>query len=62
VHPPQEEPAARETVSPLLPLLTNPQADIRFPTFLLLQQGQQGFSFPITRHSNSSLHDLHWYS
>jgi hypothetical protein len=50
------------TVSPLPPLLTNPQADIILPTFLLLQPGQLGLSLPKTRYSNSSLHFLQRYS
>jgi hypothetical protein len=39
------------TVSPPLPLLMNPQADNNLTTFLVLQEGQIGFSFPNTRSS-----------
>jgi hypothetical protein len=49
----EEAPAERDDVSPPLPLETKPQADISLLTFLLLQLGQSGFSFPKTRHSKS---------
>jgi len=51
-HPLQaDEEAEEETVSPPFPLLTKPQADISLNTFLLLHEGQSGFSEPNTRHS-----------
>jgi hypothetical protein len=43
-------------VSPPAPLLTKPHADISFFTFLLWQEGQNGFSFPKTKNSKSLLH------
>jgi len=57
---PLQEDAEAEVrmVSPLPPLLTNPQADISLLTFLLLQLGQKGLSLPKTRYSNSWLHFL----
>jgi len=56
-HPPHEDaPAELETVSPPPPLLKNPQTDICLQTFLLLHDGQQGFSFPKTMYSKSSSH------
>ena len=42
-----------ETVSPPLPFEINPQGDISLDTFLLLQEGQSGFSLPKTRYSKS---------
>jgi hypothetical protein len=62
-HPLQEEPDAEDdTVSPLLPLLTKPQADMSLITFLLLHESQTGFSFPKTRASKFLLQLLQWYS
>jgi hypothetical protein len=53
-QPPQEEPAEADTVSPLAPLLRNPQVDMRRHTFSLLQEGHwEGSSPPKTRYSNS---------
>jgi hypothetical protein len=39
------------TVSPPPPLLMNPQEDNNLTTFLVLQEGQIGFSFPKIRSS-----------
>lgn len=50
---PQEAEAEVLVLTPPLPLLTKPQADISFFTFLLLQEGQSGFAFPMTRYSKS---------
>jgi len=50
-----DEEADEETVSPLLPLLTKTHADISRNTFLLLHDGQSGFSDPKTRYSKSLL-------
>jgi hypothetical protein len=62
-HPPQDEaPAERLTVSPLPDLLKKPQADMSRSTFSQLHLGQQGFSFPKTRHSKSWLQASQWYS
>jgi hypothetical protein len=55
-HPPQDDPAEEETVSPLPPLLTKPQTDISLRTFLLLHERQFGFSFPNTKYSKSMPH------
>jgi hypothetical protein len=49
----EEAPAELETVSPPLPLEIKPQGDIILDTFLLLQEGQSGFSLPKTRYSKS---------
>jgi hypothetical protein len=50
-------PAAAFTVSPPLPLLRNPHADISLFTFLLLHAGHSGRSFdPKTRYSNLLSH------
>jgi len=46
-----DEEAEEDTVSPPVPLLTNPHADISLNTSLLLHKGQSGFSEPKTRHS-----------
>jgi hypothetical protein len=46
-----DEEAEEDTVSPPVPLLTKPHADISFSTFLLLHEGQAGFSGPKTRYS-----------
>jgi hypothetical protein len=46
-----DEEAEEDTVSPPVPLLTKPHADISFSTFLLLHEGQSGFSEPKTRYS-----------
>jgi hypothetical protein len=51
-----EEPADCPTVSPPLPLDTNPQTDISLQTSSLLHSGQSGFSEPKTRHSKSFPH------
>jgi len=52
VHPPQEEADADvPTVSPPLPLVTKPQADIILKTLSLLHDGQSGFSAPNTSRS-----------
>jgi len=48
-----DEEAEEDTVSPLAVLLTKPHADISLCTFLLLHEGQSGFSEPKTRHSKS---------
>jgi hypothetical protein len=62
-QPLQEDvPADLLTVSPPLPLEINPQQDSNLDTFLLLQEGQSGFSLPNTRHSKSWLQFLQWYS
>jgi hypothetical protein len=62
-HPLQEDaPAELDTVSPALPLEINPHADINLDTFLLLQEGQSGFSLPNTRYSKSWSQFLQWYS
>jgi hypothetical protein len=62
-QPLQEDvPAELATVSPLLPLETNPQGDINLDTFLLLQAGQSGFSLPNTRYSKFWSQFLQWYS
>ncbi len=59
-HPPQEDPAEEETVAPPFPLLTNPQGDMIFATFLLLQAGHEsGPSFPNTKYSNSESNPVH---
>jgi hypothetical protein len=56
-HPPHEDPAEEETVAPPFPLLTNPQGDMIFSTFLLLHVGHDpGPSCPKTRYSKSVLH------
>ena len=56
-QPPQAEaPADALTVSPPLPLLTNPQADISLHISALLQSGQSGFSLPNTSCSKSRPH------
>jgi hypothetical protein len=49
----EDAPAELDTVSPPLPFETNPQGDISLDTFLLLQEGQSGFSLPKTRYSKS---------
>jgi hypothetical protein len=46
-----DEEAEEDTVSPPVPLLTKPHADINRSTFSLLHEGQSGFSEPNTRHS-----------
>jgi hypothetical protein len=62
-HPPQEElDADVVVVSPPLPLLTKPQEDMRRVTFLLLQEGQSGFSDPKTNFSKLLLQSLQQYS
>jgi hypothetical protein len=48
-----DAPAELDTVSPPLPFEINPQGDISLDTFLLLQEGQPGFSLPKTRYSKS---------
>jgi hypothetical protein len=59
VQPLQDEvPAEARVVSPPLPLLRKPQADMRRQTSPLSQWLQVGFSFPKTRHSNSLPHFL----
>jgi len=59
VHPVHDESAAELlTVSPPLPLLIKPQADISLLIFLLLHEGQLGFSFPKTRISKFRSHLL----
>ena len=55
-QPLQEEDAADFTVWPPLPLLTNPQMDIKRDTFLLLQFGQSGLSLLKTKYSKSRSH------
>jgi len=62
-HPEQlDAPADALTVSPLLPLLKNPQADIRRAAFALLQSEHFGVSFPMIRHSKFLPQSLQWYS
>jgi len=46
-----DEEAEDDTVSPPAPLLTKPHADISLSTFLLLHEGQSGFSEPKIRRS-----------
>jgi len=59
VHPLHDESAAELlTVSPPPPLLIKPQADISLLTFLLLHEGQLGFSFPNSRSSKFRLQSL----
>jgi len=56
-HPPHDEDDAEAfTVSPPVPLLIKPHADMSLLTFLLLHEGQAGFSFPNTIVSKSLLH------
>jgi hypothetical protein len=48
-HPPHDDDDAEVlTVSPLVPLLMKPHADISLLTFLLPHDGHAGFSFPNT--------------
>jgi hypothetical protein len=62
-QPLQEDvPAELDAVCPPLPLEINPQGDINLDTFLLLQEGQSGFSLPNTRYSKSWSQFLQWYS
>jgi hypothetical protein len=62
-HPPQEDADAEaRVVSPPPPLLTKPQEDMRRVTFLLLQEGQSGFSDPKISFSKFSLHSSQQYS
>jgi hypothetical protein len=55
--PHADDPAVLRVVSPPLPLLKNPQVDMRRLTFLLLQDGQSGCSDP-----NTSFSKLSWQS
>src|SRR4030042_6286446 len=58
-HPLHEDPADLDNISPLFPLLRNPQADMMRETFLLRQEGQpSGPSFPMPRYSNFLLQSL----
>lgn len=50
---PHDDDAEWPVVSPPVPLLIKPHADISFFTFLLSQEGQNGFSFPNTMNSKS---------
>jgi hypothetical protein len=59
---PQADEAEVRVVVPPLPLLTKPQADISFLTFLLWQAGQSGLVLPMTRYSKSQSQLLQWYS
>jgi hypothetical protein len=62
-HPPQEDADAEaRVVSPPPPLLTKPQQDMRRITFLLLQEGQSGFSDPKISFSKFSLQSSQQYS
>jgi hypothetical protein len=62
-HPPQAEAEAEaRVVSPPLPLLIKPQEDMRRVTFLLLQEGQSGFSDPNINFSKLSLQSSQQYS
>jgi len=62
-QPPHDEADAdARVVSPPLPLLRNPQADIRRLTFLLLHAGQSGDSEPNTSFSKFSWHSSQQYS
>jgi hypothetical protein len=58
----EDAPAELDTVSPPLPLEINPHADINLDIFLLLHEGQSGFSLPNTRHSKSWAQFSQWYS
>jgi hypothetical protein len=55
-QPLQDEPADDDTVSPPPPLLTKPQADMSFFTFLLVHPEHSGVSLPMIRHSKFSPH------
>jgi len=57
-----DDDAAVRVVSPPLPLLRNPQVDMRRLTFLLLQDGQSGDSDPNTSFSKLSWHSSQQYS
>jgi hypothetical protein len=55
-QPLHDEPADDETVSPPPPLLTKPQADMSFLTFLLVHEEHSGESSPMIKHSKFSPH------
>jgi len=62
-HPVQlDAPADAPTVSPVLPLLKKPQADIRRAAFSLLHPVHFGVSLPMIRHSKFLPQSLQWYS
>jgi hypothetical protein len=58
----EEAPAEALTVSPPLPLLTNPHEDINRFTFILPQEGHAGLSLPRIRISNFLSHFSQLYS
>jgi hypothetical protein len=58
----EEDAADVLTVSPPVPLLMKPHADISLLTFLPPHEGHTGFSFPKTIVSKSCLHLSQWYS
>jgi hypothetical protein len=55
-HPLHDDEAEDLTVSPPVPLLIKPHADMSLLTFLLLHEGHTGFSFPNTIDSKLWLH------